>query len=250
MPVERDVLLGRVRDVIDRARVEGLTIRVIGGAAVAMLAPRGVNLYPRSYKDADYFGLSSESGRLSKFLESLGMIPNRRFNALRGGTRLMFYDPSLEATVDVFLDEFVMCHKLSLKPRLKIMDYTVAPSDLLLTKLQIVKMTPNDVKDVMALLHDLEPGTSDSYSTFDVNYIIRLLSDDWGFYTTVTDNLNTLISVFKSVQDGELLISRADSLLKSLEGSPKTVKWKLRAKVGRRTKWYEEPEEVAEFKPS
>jgi hypothetical protein len=247
--MDRDVLLRRAMEVIDAARREKLTLRLIGGAAVAIVAPKGSTLYPRSYKDVDYFGLSNESSKLSKFMESLGMVPNKRFNALRGGTRLMFYDPSLDSTVDVFLDEFVMCHRLSLKSRLTIMDYTIPPSDLILTKLQIVKMTENDVRDTMALLHDLEPSSSDGQGKFDLGYVTRLLGEDWGFYTTVTDNLDFLISKAKEFPEGEVVESKARNLLKSLEDAPKSLKWKLRARVGRRSKWYEEPEEVGGFRP-
>lgn len=178
------------------------------------------------------------------------MIPNKRFNALHGFIRLMYYDPVLESTVDVFLDEFNMCHKLVLKNRLSVMKYTVPSSDLLLTKLQIVKITENDFKDVGALLYDLEFSDHDSETTIDLNYIVELLSDDWGFYTTVMDNISKGMEYFFSYsKEGNVVIGKLKTLKETLEKSPKSLKWKMRAKIGRKVKWYEEPEEVGGFKP-
>jgi hypothetical protein len=42
----------------------------------------------------------------------------------------------------------------------------------------------------------------------------------------------------------ELIRSRLDDLRRGIDEAPKTVKWKLRARVGERVKWYDEPEEV------
>jgi len=220
-------------------------LRLIGGAAVAILAPKGSEMFARKYKDIDFFGVSSQSKKISEILESVGMIPNKRFNALHGDRRLMFYDPQLDSTIDVFLDTFEMCHKIVLKDRLTIMKYTIPPSDLLLTKLQIIKMTENDIKDIFALLTDLDLGDHDDEKTIDIKYIAKLLADDWGFYTTVTDNIQKILNEFNPPSN---ISEKLKHLMKKLEDEPKSLKWKMRAKVGRKVKWYEEPEEVGQFK--
>jgi len=220
-------------------------LRLIGGAAVAILAPKGSEMFARKYKDIDFFGVSNQSKKISEILESVGMIPNKRFNALHGDRRLMFYDPQLDSTIDVFLDTFEMCHKIVLKDRLTIMKYTIPPSDLLLTKLQIIKMTENDIKDIFALLTDLDLGDHDDEKTIDIKYITKLLADDWGFYTTVTDNIQKILNEFNPPSN---ISEKLKQLMKKLEDEPKSIKWKMRAKVGRKVKWYEEPEEVGQFK--
>jgi hypothetical protein len=40
------------------------------------------------------------------------------------------------------------------------------------------------------------------------------------------------------------VVSRLDDLRKRIDAEPKSTKWKLRARVGERVQWYEEPEEV------
>ena len=244
--IKRDLLLARAKEMIDIARASGIVLRVIGGAAVAFLAPQGSSKFYRDYKDVDFFAYSKQRAQVEKFLESQGLMPNKRFNALYGYKRLMFYDQKLDSTVDVFFDKFEMCHTIDFRGRLEIMRYTIPPSDLLLTKLQICKMTESDVKDVFALLTDLSLGDRDDESTIDLTRIVQILSDDWGFYTTVTDNINSLI---QTNPEGEIA-EKLRKILQAVESAPKTLKWKMRAKVGRKVKWYQEPEEVETFKQS
>lgn len=245
--ISKEKLLERGISIVEEANKRGILLRLIGGAAVAILAPKGVEKFPRNYKDIDFFGLSKQSKKISELLEGFGMEANKRFNALHGDRRLIFYDPVLDSNVDVFLDEFEMCHKISFKDRLGIMKLTIPPSDLLLTKLQIVKLTENDVKDIFALLYDLELGNSDSEKSIDIKYISKLLADDWGFYTTVTDNIDKLLNEFNPPK---CIADKLLQLKKAIEEEPKTLKWKMRAKIGRKVKWYEEPEEVGTFKPN
>ena len=245
MAITKEKLIERGKEIIDKANEKNIILRLIGGAAIAILAPMGSEMFPRKYKDLDLFGISNQSKKISEILESFGMIPNKRFNALHGDRRLMFYDPQLDSTIDVFLDIFEMCHKIVLKNRLTIIKYTIPPSDLLLTKLQIVKITENDIKDIFALLIDLELGDHDDEKTIDSKYIAKLLAEDWGFYTTVTDNIQKIINEFNPPLK---VAEKLKQLMKELEDEPKSLKWKMRAKIGRKVKWYEEPEEVGQFK--
>ena len=243
--IDKEKALSRAKDIIDNARKRGFHLRLIGGAAVAILAPRGSSIFYRQYKDLDLVGYSKDRRGIEDLAQEMGLEPNKRFNALYGHMRLMLYDPVLNAPIDVLLDKFEMCHAIDLRGRLELLPYTIPPSDLLLTKLQICKMTPNDILDVKALLTDLNLGDRDSETTIDVGRIVSILSDDWGFYTTVTDNLKALI------EHGEGAIrEKLESLLKAIEESPKSLKWKARAKIGRKMKWYKEPEEVENYQGS
>ncbi len=219
-------------------------MRLIGGAAVAVIAPKGSEIFSRTYKDADYFGLSSQRKEITSLLEGLNMEANKRFNALHGYNRLMFYDPVLNSTIDIFLDEFVMCHKLILKDRLKIYYPSIPPSDLLLTKMQIISLTENDKKDIAALLYDFEIGNKDEGKTLDGEYIAKLLSEDWGFYKTFTINHDRMKEYLNGNSYASVILPKLDKLREMIESHPKSLKWKMRAKIGEKVKWYEEPEEV------
>jgi hypothetical protein len=41
-----------------------------------------------------------------------------------------------------------------------------------------------------------------------------------------------------------VLADRLESLLSRIEAAPKSRRWKLRARIGDKVRWYEEPEEV------
>ncbi|AWR94587.1 hypothetical protein [Acidianus brierleyi] len=244
MTIERTKLISRALEIIKKAEESNITLRLIGGAAIASIAEKGSEIFARNYKDADYFGLSSQRKEIITFLENLGLEQNKRFNALHGYIRLMFYDSVLDSTIDVFLDEFIMCHKLILKDRLKLYYPTIPPSDLLLTKMQIINLTENDKKDIAALLYDFEIGNKDEDKILDANHIASILSNDWGFYKTYTINHDRMVDFLKNSEYSNIILPKLQKIMEIIEQFPKSMKWKMRAKIGDKVKWYEEPEEV------
>ena len=78
-----------------------------------------------------------------------------------------------------------------------------------------------------------------------------MLGADWGWWRTVTGNLAKLPApagreartAFRPPPRYDPL-AQARQLLELAEQTPKGVKWKLRANVGDRVRWYELPEEV------
>jgi hypothetical protein len=152
--------------------------------------------------------------------------------------------------VDVFFDELFFCHPIPLRDRLALDYPTITPTDLLLEKMQIVELNPKDVKDSLVLLLE-HPLDSEKPDAIDGAYIARLLAGDWGFYYTVTRNLEKLhhhIADYGALGrgEGELVGQRLNELRKTIEEEPKTSKWKLRARIGPRVKWYQEVAEKSE----
>lgn len=125
---------------------------------------------------------------------------------------------------------------------------TITPSDLLLEKMQIVQITEKDLKDTMILLreHEIKEHENDVINT---KYIAKLLSNDWGFYYTVTTNLKKtkeFLNFFDALtdEDKNIISEKIDKLLDYIEREPKSLKWKARAKIGTRKKWYREVETI------
>jgi hypothetical protein len=170
-------------------------------------------------------------------------VPERRFNALHGHRRLMFDHPD-GTHIDVFVEEFVMCHRLDLRSRLAFHETTVPLVDLLLTKLQVAELNEKDVTDAAALLLDHEL-TSDE-SGINMDYVTRLLSRDWGWWRTVSANLAALPDHLASRLSEPAAVTatgRAKRLLEAIELVPKSLRWKARARAGERIPWREDPEE-------
>jgi hypothetical protein len=195
-------------------------------------------------------------------MTSSGYLADRQYNALYGHKQLYFVDEGRRRPVDVLVDRLEMCHAFSFRDRLTVSQPTLPLAELLLTKLQIVKINRKDVLDVLILLasHPLAPASdgagegSDAAAAINVSRIVALTSADWGWWRTVTGNLAGL----RAFVDGELapgdldigaplpfdLLAQVDALAAAIETAPKSTKWKLRARVGERMPWYEEPEEV------
>jgi hypothetical protein len=157
---------------------------------------------------------------------------------------LLFVDPATGKHVDVFLDRFEMCHALDFGERLALFPLTLSPSDLMLTKLQVAQMTENDVRDVAALCVEVEEPIAPSW--IDGDYLAQILGGDWGWWKTVTDNFDVVRDALPGIGLDDSSLRRSIEVLTALgdvaRDCPKSRRWKLRARIGTRLPWREEPE--------
>ena len=115
--------------------------------------------------------------------------------------------------------------------------------------MQIVEINLKDFKDTLVLLLEHELGASnDGNKHIDCDYIVAIMTSDWGFYYTFTTNLKRVgeyIQEIPSISDeqGKIISTRISDLLTLIENAPKSFKWKMRAKVGTRKIWYQEVSE-------
>lgn len=223
---------------------DGLPARLLGGVAVAIRCPTAsAGALRRSYHDLDLIVTSRAAYRLGQALEAAGYRGEERFNALHGRTRMMFSGPL--GHIDVLVGPFVMCHRLDVGGRLTIDPVTLSLADLLLTKLQIARLNAKDASDIAALLLDHRLTGDDA--GINGEYVAGLLAGDWGWWRTVTGSLEWLAS---SPPEALGPAARADlgdrirDLRGAVDGRPKTVRWRVRARVGERVPWRLEPEEV------
>jgi hypothetical protein len=237
-----------VERIIAAGENAGIRLRVLGGLAVYLTCPSAVGhaRLKRSYADIDLAGLEKDGPRLGKFFTQLDYIPDQRFNALHGRTRMIFYNPDNSSHVDVFLDRFQMCHILDLRKRLLDGYISLTLADLLITKIQIVEMNEKDIKDILAILMDHAIGP-EAPDRLDLDYLVRLTSNDWGLYTTLSDNLvksKEHLLNFLLGKEVDLVEQRVDQILQKMQTAPKSLRWRARAKIGRRVEWYDLPDEV------
>ncbi len=126
------------------------------------------------------------------YLTILAYKPHQMFNAINGQSRLEFIDAQHDRHVDVFLDVFRMDHVLDLRRRLQIEPYTISLGDLMLTKLQIVRLNQKDVRDLFTLLKDLSIGNEDQPGIVNISTIALACARDWGLHHTVVRNLQNM----------------------------------------------------------
>jgi len=223
-------------ELVDAMAERGVVLRLLGGAAVFEHCPRAIEAGPyRELGDLDAMTTAADAGRLTAELATRGYEPETRFNALHGNRRMIFNGPC--GKLDVFVDDFEMCHVLHLRDRLGLDARTLTVSDLLLTKLQIVELNAKDADDARALLLEHELGTGHG-DHVDVQYLASLVAADWGLWRTVTGTLRQLAALRPDVADSAM------ALVAAFDDVPKTRGWRMRARIGERKRWYELPDEV------
>ena len=236
------------RYLVQEVARKGIPLRITGGVAIWMRASNESRVVlRRHYPDLDLVAHSKHSLILQKLLTNHGYESKRRFNALHGNIRLLFHAADNSYHLDIFLDQFQMSHRLDLGRRLEVEELTIPAADLLLTKLQIAELNHKDASDTAMLLFDHELANDDGPGKLNATYVAELCAKDWGLFTTVSDNLGKsrklLPDLLSDDYQRNLIVTRIDELRRYLETTPKSLRWKLRAKIGRRMSWYERVEE-------
>lgn len=243
-------LLAEGRRLVAEAAARGLGLRLLGGLAVWARSSNGARAeLGRAYPDLDLAARKRQSKALRELLEELGYEPERVFNATHGARRLLYHPPDRSYHLDVFLDELAMSHDLDLAERLEVEELTLPAAELLLTKLQVAELNEKDAADATLIILEHEPGDEDGPGRLNAARVAELCAADWGLFTTAGDNLvkirEHLPKLLADAGKRETVAGRIDQLERRLEEAPKTRAWKLRAKIGRRKRWYELPEEVS-----
>lgn len=226
----------------------GVPLRLVGGFAVRHLTPS----FPprtRDRQDLDLASVSRARPQLTEYLVGLGYEPDKRFNALYGHKQL-YFTAAEGFSVDVLVDRLEMCHVVEFGDRIERLPMTLDVADLLLSKLQIVELNEKDVHDVVYILSAFPVSEGDEPGTIGVDRIGSVVADDWGWWRTVTGNLDHIRDLVGDshahlVPDAATydVSEQVDSLRRHVDEVPKTRRWKLRARLGERKRWYRVPQE-------
>jgi hypothetical protein len=249
--------------IVAAADDRGLLLRLMGGMAVRAHAPRWPARTRRVEVDLDFATTSKDRAAVYTLLAEEGYTPDKQHNALFGRKQAYFVDVPRRRPVDVLVDTLEMCHRLDFGDRLAMSRPTLPLAELLLSKLQVVKINRKDVLDALILMaeHPLadDDGDEDSahgLGAINVKRIADITSNDWGWWRTVTGNLDKLDQYLATeLQPEDLDLGTGEavhydvsaqiaSLRAAIEAAPRSTRWKLRARVGDRVPWYAEPEEM------
>ena len=242
--------LEEARHLTDEAQKQGIILRVMGPIALHYYFPDYVDLYrsmerlgDRVFTDIDYAAYGKSRNKLVPFFEAHGYELEKRAAMLSGGTRMIFFGAKIPM-IDVFFDKLDYNHPIDYRGRLEIHPHCVSLADLMLQKLQIVQINDKDLKDAM-LLFLAAPVSDTDKNAINAKYVAKLFADDWGFYYTATINLKRIkeaMAGVKALTDDHraIIAEKVDYFLKFIEDTPKSGKWKSRAKAGTGKPWYQE----------
>lgn len=248
---EREKFENELKHILQASEQAGMLLRVIGSLAFQMHCPQFGYLQAamgRAYTDIDFAAYGSQSKQIGQLLTSLGYQENREVYINSEGERAIFDKTAAGLHVDVFYDKLDFCHTIYWKDRLEVDSPTIPLAELLLEKMQIVKINEKDVIDTIMLLLEHPLGEGDD-ECINIQRVAGLCADDWGLWRTTTMNLDKVRQLAQgysqlSVEQKARVQEQVQVALRRLESEPKPLAWKLRARVGDRVKWYKDVDEV------
>jgi hypothetical protein len=247
----RSDFLEEAHRILDAAKTEGVLLRLLGAVAFHIHCPKFFymqGMLGRTFSDIDFASYRKESSRITELFTELGYQHDVRVGALFG-SRLVFYDASSTGRhCDVFLDKLEFCHDVVFQDRLEVDDSTVPLAELLLEKMQIVKLNQKDAIDTIMLLREHQIGESDD-DIINAGHLARLTARDWGLWRTLTINLENVGKAAQTLEklseeDRKDVNSKITALRARIDNEPKTRRWKIRSQIGEKRKWYRDVDEL------
>jgi len=278
--VPTDVFIQEAEKIVEEANAKGVRLRVLGGLGVAFhcrefrdfarkLGRVGTGVIEgQEYSDIDFMSYRQHREKIKELFGGMEYAKRRATLSSAASERQIYYHPKGWFYVDVFFDRLLVAnHPINFVGRLELDYPTASVTDILLEKLQMWEaFSVKDLKDCLLLLKTHAVEEKAQKENIDAGYIAKLLSEDWGFWYTATTNLKKIkrfISEIRKLgaevgidpsrlesEELEEIVGRIEKLLERTAREPKSFKWKMRAKIGTRQRWYnpvELPETVGGF---
>lgn len=232
------------------AEASDICLRLVGSMAFRVHCSEHYAYFDaleREHTDIDFVAPKSDRRKLRTFFEERGYVEDRDVLIAAEGARYFYTNPRNGLGIDAFIDRLDYCHLVDLHDRMKLDAPTVPLADLVLQKLQIVEINERDIKDLIVCFVEHDVG-SDDREKIDADYIASLLSKDWGFYYSAMTNAEKVLGFLArylvlSDVDKVQVADRIQRLRASVESAPKSLKWKARARIGTKVRWYNEVNE-------
>ena len=253
IPIEEypkpEVFIDEANTLVNEAAKKGLLLRVMGGMAIYMHSKEYETLWrnlarlgTKVFTDIDFVAYGKQRNALYEFVQGRGYKTDPRFLYQFGKTRHIFFGGRVPM-VEIFYDQLEMNHTVPYAGRLEKDSPTVPLGELMMQKLQVVKINEKDIKDLIVLIRAHDLGESDGENINMKIFDFVDMFNDWGWYHTATMNLNKVKKFAYeypqlSQEDKMIVGQRVDRMLSHIENKPKSFKWKMRSKVGTKTMWY------------
>lgn len=235
----------------NEAAARGVLLRLVGALAFHLHCPvygHWQQALGREFTDIDFASYREHIPRIKQLFADLGYHEDFMVSRLFGQRRLLFHDPVNGRHSDVFIDQLEFCHDIPFRGRLEVDQLSLPLAELFLEKMQIVQINEKDIIDTIMLLREHAVGESDE-DTINARVVARLCSEDWGLWKTVTLNLGKVVTMLDryaalSEGDREDVKRKICTIMDYIEREPKSLKWKMRSKLGERVKWWRDVEEL------
>ncbi|MEM2863692.1 MAG: hypothetical protein QXR65_00290 [Candidatus Bathyarchaeia archaeon] len=265
--MDDETFISEALRIVEAAERRGVTLRILGALAIRLHSGEHSKLHislerlgtDRSFTDIDLIAYGKERHKVRALMEDdLGFQISPQTLLMHGKERLIYWHPEGLYRVDVFFDKLRFSHDIDFGDNPKngrlAMDYPTIPlAELLLEKLQIHDITEKDIKDVIVLLRAHRLSEEDEEEALNMEYISRVLADDWGFWYDAVQNLRKVGESLErylekgiiSEEDARDVSSKVEKLLHHIDAKPKTSRWMKRMREGSDKKWWRDVEEFS-----
>ena len=248
---ERDKFENELKRIIKASDEAGIILRVIGSLAFQLHCPKFGYLQEamgRAYTDLDFAAYGRQTSSIRALMAGLGYQDNKEVFIVSGGERAIFDRADIGLHVDIFYEKLDFCHVIRWEGRLEVDAPSIPLAEMLLEKMQIVQINEKDVIDTMMLMLEHPLGDTD-HETINIKRVAELCASDWGLWRTTTMNLKKVGVLSRGYEqltaDQKAQVqAQVDSARARIEKEPKSMAWRLRARVGDRVKWYKDVDEV------
>jgi hypothetical protein len=278
--VPTEVFVQEAEKIVEEAKGKRTPLRIIGGLGIAIrcrefrdfaakLGRVGSGMtQTQEYSDLDLVSYRSYRDQVKSLFEQMGYAKRRATLSSAASERQIYYHPKGWFWVDVFFDKLLVAnHPIDFTGRLELDYPTITVTDFLLEKIQIWEaFSAKDLKDCLLLLKACEVREKCGKESIDANHVAKMLSGDWGFWYTATTNLKKIHTFVSELErfsaearldpqkilkkDRKDIMEKIEILLVAINREPKSLRWKMRSKVGIKRRWYnpvEMPETVGGF---
>jgi len=248
---EREKFENELKRILKASEDAGILLRVIGSLAFQMHCPEFGYLQAamgRAYTDIDFAAYRKQTKEIHELMAALGYKENREVFIVSEGERAIFDKPEVGLHVDVFYEKLDFCHAIYWNGRLEVDSPSIPLAEMLLEKMQIVQINEKDIIDTIMLLLEHPLGGIDN-ETINIKRVAGLCGSDWGLWRTTTMNLEkvrVLVQGYEQLtaEQKAKIDTQVKTALARLDQEPKSLAWRLRARVGDRVKWYKDVDEV------
>jgi hypothetical protein len=248
---EREKFENELKRILKASEDAGVLLRVIGSLAFQMHCQKYGYLQQamgRAYTDIDFAGYGRQTKPVQDLMAKLGYVDNHEVFIVSGGERSIFDRSEIGLHIDVFWEKLDFCHIIRWTGRLEIDSPSIPLAELLLEKMQIVQINEKDVVDTIMLLLEHPLGDIDK-ETINIKRVAELCAADWGLWRTTTMNLNKVRLLAQGYdvltpEQKAMIDTQVGGALARIEAEPKSLAWRVRARVGDRVKWYKDVDEV------
>ncbi len=251
--IPTQVFIEEAMQILRAASEAKVALKMLGGLAIKIHSLNEEEFARRlgrfaehgqEYSDIDFATYYKSREEVRRVMESLSYSKRPSTMSTSASQRQIYFHPKEWFYIDVFWDKLKAAnHPISFRNRLAVDPLSIPLSDLLLEKLQIVSFSKKDMLDTLLLLKAHTVAEKEELETISTDRVARVLSRDWGFWYTVTTNLQGIREYAREMsvlttQEVSDLSSKVEKLLHAANSVPKSLKWKLRAVIGPRRKWY------------